>query len=323
VGINHGGVSDAGVLPIVLDPETGAAGPCTLPDSEGLDLLGFSPWRDANGQSHLVALDRHGEGEPTGDEDRDASFLLTRYTYPAGQVLGRVPLGVLPGGPACWLPDRSDRILFVGADWRLYCQDLREGPRGRSPAPVPPRPLRWQGRSPSGVPARFQDACWPAASVLGGRLLVSAYPGQDAPTPGRGPRLWWLRVDPDRATIKAAGRLIVGDGDGGQALEHEEERTPCVGTASDGTPLLAYLARTHGGSTWDLYVAPITSTAPNRAPRVLHAARRKLAEGCLGTTLAFSADGRTVLASTRDPGHPSAAGVTLRRCPLPASLSPF
>src|SRR4051794_32082849 len=44
VGINYGGVSDTGAIPIILDPETGEVGPCALPDSEGLDLLGFSPW---------------------------------------------------------------------------------------------------------------------------------------------------------------------------------------------------------------------------------------------------------------------------------------
>jgi hypothetical protein len=134
---------------------------------------------------------------------------------------------------------------------------------------------------------------------------------------GLGPQLWWLRLDPDAATIAATGRVIVPDLTAGDAIAaNEEERLPCVGTARDGTLMLAYLARGCDAVNWDLRVAPIAAAGPDRPACVLRSSGRKLAEGCIPLALHFSADGRWVYASLRDESLGGAWG-TLHRYAVP------
>src|SRR4051812_15849723 len=47
--------SDRPHVPRILDAETGALTPCSLPGAVDLTLLGCSPWRDGAGQYHMVA----------------------------------------------------------------------------------------------------------------------------------------------------------------------------------------------------------------------------------------------------------------------------
>jgi hypothetical protein len=285
--------------PRILDRETERIVPFTLPDASNLELLGFSPWRDGEGQSHVIVR-RRGSSGNRSDRADEQPLELARYTFPAGRLLDRVALDLQPFGRVCWLPDRSECILFAGADLTLYLYDFSEANGGRGfAAAAQPRPLRWQGVPPGVGPVQLQDPCWPSVPELAGRLIVSLCLAEDASGPYLGPQLWWLHVDPNEATIVTAGRVIVPDWDG-STLTHEEERLACVGTAPDGTPLLAYLARTRDRAAWDLWVAPITFEGPNRTPRVLSSARRKLAEGCVGLVLAFSADGRSIYVSLRD-----------------------
>src|SRR5262249_55410134 len=149
---------------------------------------------------------------------------------------------------------------------------------------------RWQCAAPGVGPVRFQDPCWPDAAEFGGRLVVSASVADHATGPYPGPQLWWLQLDPGRGTILAADRMIQNDGDrdaGSGGSPPEEQRRPCVGRDGDGRLLLAYLGRADGQSTWDLWVAPITHDETTGSPRVVHSARRKVAEGCVGLALAF------------------------------------
>ena len=294
--------------------ETEAIVSCTLPDARNLDLLGFSPWRDAEGQSHVIVR-RKGSSVGRGDGGDEPSE-LERYSFPAGRLLDRVALDHSLFGRVCWSPDRSKRILFVGGDLRLYLHEFSDEEEDRGFAAASrPRPVVWRGVPPGVGPVRFQDPCWPSATALGGRLIVSLYLGENASGPYLGPQLWWLQLDPNDATIVTAGRLIVPD-EGGSTLAHEEERLPCVGTAPDGTPLLAYMAHASNRSSWDLWVVPITCDGPTRAPRVLSSSRRKLAEGCVGWALAFSADGRSIYVSLREENSGGLRG-TLRSYRIP------
>lgn len=313
LGVKFCTYSDARTSPFILDAETGAVVPFSLPDDSGLDLLGFSPWRDAAGESHMIALQRINICER--DDSTDESYELARYTFPSGRLLDRVVLPVPPIGSVCWFPDGSDRILFAGGDHRLYLHDFMDGVEAARSSPAPrPRALQWQCDLPGEGPVQLQDPFWPAAPGLGGRLLVSMTLYQDDSRPGGGPQLWWLQLDPDSATIVATGRLVVPEESGSIPVD-EEERLPCVGTMRDGTLMLAYLTRTPECSNWDLWVAPITFAGPGRAPCVLQSSRRKLATGCAGIVLAFSADGRTIYVSLRDKGV-SGNGGTLRSFPV-------
>jgi hypothetical protein len=92
-----------------------------------------------------------------------------------------------------------------------------------------------------------------------------------------------------------------------------------VGRDRDGRLLLAYLGRADGQSTWDLWVAPITHDESTGSPRVVHSARRKVAEGCVALALAFSADGRTIFASLRNPKSAGSWGM-LRSYPVPQDM---
>ena len=161
----------------------------------------------------------------------------------------------------------------------------------------------------------FQDPYWPSGRDLGGRLIVSLCPRENGAGLYGDPQLWWLKVDPDQATIVASGRLIVTSGDG-STLEQEEERLSCVQRAKDGTPLLAYLARASDRSSYDLWVAPITFDESNRAPRVLQSARHRVAEGCTALALGFSADGRRIYVSLRNERQSGMLGIL---CCFPVS----
>jgi hypothetical protein len=320
VGINYCALAGAPLTPTVLDPQTGVLAPCAFPGSSDLELLGFSPWRDADGQSQLIALRKHAATERFERDDRAALFGLTRFRFPGGQVLDEVGLDILPLGPVCWFPDRSERILFASADCGLYTYEFGTEHGSPDSATPPPQPLRWQCVAPGVGEVRFKDPCWPGAAELGGRLLVSASVAESATGPYPGPQLWWLHVDPDHATIVAAGRMIGNAGNGGGSPRApDEERRPCVGRARDGRLLLAYLARAEGQAGWDLWVAPIALDESTRAPRVVRSARHKLAEGCVALALAFSADGRTIHVSLRDAPTFDSWG-TLRSYPVPPEL---
>jgi hypothetical protein len=315
-GVNLCTDSGAREAPFVLDLETGAIVAAALPRATSLDLLGFSPWRDAEGQSHVIA--RRRSASPARDDPGDEPFGLSRYAFPSGRLIERVAVDGLPIGAVCWFPDCSDRILFAAADGRLYLHDFAAGHQARRLAPASqPRPLRWQIDPPEkGTPVQIQDPCWPAAPELGGRVLVSMTLDADDSPRGRGPELWWLRLDPDNATITTADRVILSDrAGGGTTAADEEERMPCVATARDGSLMLAYLARDPDSPTWDLWVAPIAPAGPDRTPTVRRSSRRKLAGQCLPLVLAFSADGRSVYVSRSDERLVRPWG-TLRRYPV-------
>jgi hypothetical protein len=285
-------------VPRLLDRSTGALVPCSLPGAEDLEILGFSPWRDAAGQHHMLA--RSGGNVPDQPRHAVRPFELVRYTFPAGEILSRLTIERPTTGRICWAPDRSDRILFAGGDGQLYRRDLS---LFRSTKPVDARsePVGWGDAELGNEVLAIRDPCWPDAPSLGGCLLVALTPrGREGePEFPPGPQLWWLRLDADARTIVAARRAVLPDGDDAQA-SGVRERLPAVGRACDGTLLLAYLARPAGRWSWELWTAPIVSAAAGGLPRVVSSARRRLAEGCAPIAPAFSLDGRSVFAALRD-----------------------
>jgi hypothetical protein len=145
----------------------------------------------------------------------------------------------------------------------------------------------------------LQDPCWPGAPALGGRLIVALSCIEDASRREWTPRLWWLQLNPGGDAIVGAERAIVPEAPGrspSRGTVPPREFLPSVGMASDGTPLLAYMAESRHPGPLELWVRPIAPAAPDRGPRVLGSGGRKLAEGCAPVTPAFSADGRWVYA---------------------------
>jgi hypothetical protein len=318
VALNYCDDSRGGANSSILDPETGRIQACTLAGAQTHCLLGFSPWRDGDGQCQLLALKKPGAGFSDEKGNRtDESFRLIRYSFPACKELGEVALDFLPRGPACWFPDRSDRILLVGGDHRLHACDLGAT---RDPETGPKhRPLRWETPEPGVGPTLFQDLCWSGAAELRGRLLVSACIGDNAAGPYGVSELWSLMLDLDRLSIAAADPVMV-PGAGGAGQGGEEERMPCVGVSSEGRTFLAYLGRSAGDRWWNLWVAPIAFDGPSRAPRVVRSARRRLAENCVCLALAFSGNGRTIHVSLHDGRHPNATWGRMHCFSVPADM---
>ena len=309
--------SDRPDVPRILDAETGALTPCSLPGAEGLDLLGCSPWRDGAGQHHMLARSRSING--CRPENFPGPIELLRLTLPAAQVVGRFPaVEPEPMGLVCWAPDRSDLFLFAAGDGRLYRYDFPRGDDARGDGGARPEPLRWRGETRETDLGFLQDPCWPRDPALGARILVAlvARDTEDARQSPPSQQLWWLELDPDVSSVVAAGRLIVPGGQG-SAVARREELLPAVGRADDGAPLLAYLARSPEDATWELWVAPIVPAAAGGAPRVLASSGQRLAEGCAAVAPTFSPDGRWIFAAS----HDARSGLRMRRFEVTAACA--
>jgi hypothetical protein len=272
--------------PVLLDTETGALVPCPVAGMGQVGPLGCSPWRDGAGQYHLAG---------TARESASGSHVLMRCAFPAGRVLDQVKIDVLAFGRPCWFPDGSDRILFAGGDRRLYVCDFGEVRRAGRSNPAQPRALRWEVEPPGVGEVWFHDPCWPGRPALGGRLIVALALAEDPARPDCTSQLWWLQLSVDGDAIVGAERAIVPEAPP-RGPRPPQESLPSVGMASDGTPLLAYMAQNRHGGPLEVWVSPISPAAPDHGPRVLHAAGRKLAESCAYVLPAFSADGRWVYA---------------------------
>jgi hypothetical protein len=280
-------------FPHLRDTETGADMPCPVGVGKNISHLDCSPWRDGEGQYHLVGL------SPGGADD---FYELVLYSFPAGRVLGRIDLDVPPHGKPCWSPDRSDRCLIARYDQVLYLCDMPEAGADRSRHRARPQKVKWRVDPPGVGSCLVQDPCWAAVGALDGRVLVSLDYLQDPSQTVRSVRLWWLKLSPDGGAIVAAERAVVPSKDDLDQAP-SEERLPSVGTARDGTPLLAYLTQGRGEQGWTLRVMPVAPAASGRGPQVLVSAGRMLATGCgLAVTPAFSSDGRWVFASRWDGG---------------------
>jgi hypothetical protein len=212
---------------LLVDTQTGVAGMVEirgprgfldLSGAKGFDLLSVSPWCDASGQHHLAGRWwGFANGEQHGLE---AVQGVARSTFPEGRVIDRIAIDTIMSAPPCWFPDRSDRILFAGADGRLYVLEFPQAGRPErstaAPALAPrPQPVRWATADPEADAdaCHIRQPCWPSGTALGGCLVVSIYT-HDPKKVSRSyldSRLWWLQLSPDATEIVAAGRLIEPD----------------------------------------------------------------------------------------------------------------
>jgi hypothetical protein len=283
-----------------------------MPGAEDLELLGCSPWRDRSGQHHMAA--RHGGGVANHPLGLAGPIELVRYTFPEGKVVDRAVIDPVPRGSICWVPDRSDRIVFAAGDGRLYRYDFPHGDEcARRPGESGPEPLSWGGADRRNGKPWLLDPCWPDEPTLGGQMLVALVPRDsgDRRKPSPKSQLWWVQTDSAVRNIIAAHRAIIPDG----VSPDVEERLPNVGRAADGRLLLAYLFRPPGRYRWELWVAPIACDRAVGPPTVLASDRRRLAGECEAVVPSFSPDGRCIFAAL----HDARSGVRVQGFGVPGS----
>jgi hypothetical protein len=280
-----------------LDAETGRFCPVRLPEGDRLDYGSCSPWEDEDGEYQVVGRWSHRE-PGTGRE-----FGLARYSLPSGRVLDYVPLNVMPAGHPCWFPGTAARVIFAGADGRLYHVRFEgSGSRagGGDLTGEEPRvePVDWRCPAP-GSRLLIRDPVWPTDPRLGGRLIVSLsyrLPGDDQQLSAG--RLWWLKLSADGKAVVEAGPMTEPVRD--SAWNHGEERFPNLAVTPDGRLTLAYLWHAGPEYRWDLRLAPIGLDPKTGAPRLRAGDARTVTTGHLGEVPPFSADGRHVFAIVFD-----------------------
>ena len=244
-------------FPHARDTETGSDMLCPIPGAWSATHLSCSPWRDSEGQYHLVGVCPDETGDPYG---------LVLYNLPAGRILSRVQFDFLPIGRPCWSPDRSDRILFGGTRSRALPLRFARGQQGPKPIPGPAALGGVADRPSRTRQVLVKDPCWPSVPARWPRPRLAGL-SRDLPQAAWTVRLWWLKLRPDGGAIVAAECAIVpGEEDARKA--RLEEHYPSVGTTRDGTPLLAYLAKDLRLHEWQLWVMPIAPAASGRRPQV-------------------------------------------------------
>ena len=278
-----------------FDLARGRLGSLTLPPDEVLYNASFAPWTDQVGKGQVVGRWAHRESR-----EHPAQFGLARFSVPDGEPLGLIATERPPLGPPCWFPDRSARVLYAGGDGRLYRFDF-DADRGHpdeggdDEAEASPRPVDLGTLPDGGATTQVADPCWPDGPAIGGRAVVALSTLREAAPRFENPKLWWLTLDRDGTRILAAGRLTAPD-----SVENDlEERLPAIGSAPDGSPILAYLTRQGPASAWTVRVAPIRVDPETGIPTAATAAARVVAEPCAPALPAISPDGRWVAVSRR------------------------
>lgn len=277
----------------VLDAETGQLLDLDLPEGEMLQWASFSEWTDARGERQVVGR----WSKKTGSYGSAVceGVGLGRFAFPSGRALDQIATTTLPTGTPCWYPGTAARVLFAGADGRLY-QYAFEQADGTAipPSPDGVLPVEWPNRPTEFREVSFFDPYWPKDPRLGGRFLASV----SVATENNGRRtlepcrLWWVQLTSDGASIADAGPLSTEspytDSPDGTPLE---ERLPRVARAADGGLALAYQVRPAGSSSGRLRVARLEFDARTRAPIMTPAHSEELAADCKAVPPVFTPRG--------------------------------
>jgi hypothetical protein len=285
----------------LLDRVTGRTEPLALPEDENWSLLSVRPWRDRDG--NVQAAGRWAKRIT----DQESMWGLGVLKLPGSTVVSRLPLDILPTSKVCWVPDHPGEVLFAAADGQLYrCNVVADAGEGtaadcnstaRDGNVAQPRPLAWQ-RKPAGSGVSYiADPALSSEPALR-HVIFAALSTQKLQ--GDGPvsipsKLWWLMVDGDGDSIKAAGQLSQ-PGSAGAASDEACERMPSVVVGPAGKMSLVYLTRKNGEESWKLRLAQLEVDPANSLPHLKQGrgGSTVVAGGLALASIVVSADGKTV-----------------------------
>lgn len=290
-----------------LDGDTGQTTRVPLRGERMLQAASLSPWRDEQGRCQVVGVRCQGINK--------GGIILERASFPDGTILNAVETDVFPSGSRiCWFPGTRARVLFLGADKRLYHfafeADARAGQRHAAAKPMDrPEPLAWRRPDPRSEGLWFEDLHWPSDPRFA-HLLVARW--EELDRPGRpGPAgVAWLRLGSGDDFVEEWGRLL----DPSSLPPGARVRSPSIGCDEAGGLMLAYFEGRSGD--WKLRLTPLT-LGPDGRPGKVTELGRVVAERCLGTVPAiFSRNGRsaTVVVAGSD-GSPLVHRIDLNERP--------
>jgi hypothetical protein len=287
----------------LLDRETGVVSTLPMTETGALENVECSPWRDDAGRFRLVGRWIHRRGG--GLQALSLAVGLACCRFPGGKIVDRIPLDPVPTSNPCWYPDGSGRVLFPEGG-QLYSVTFRGKDTAAGVGPEEDRqvrPVNWSAVPPGCGVDFIRDLHWPSDGTLSLRCLLLASMTvlqRGAPAADRGWRLWWLDLGRDGTEIVAAGQLIAPDPT--EPLgRRAEERFPVLGPTRDGKAMLAYLAREHDGTAWELWLTPVALHPAGTARSITSAAGRRVAGDCVAAAPAFSADGQWVYVLRHSP----------------------
>jgi hypothetical protein len=310
----------AGIGPSLLNTETSRLEELSTPGGTVLDMAGLSPWEEG-GRRQLIGVGWYPDGSTSSGEASGLEIL--RLEMPGGKVLDRIAIDdePLPNGPPCWLPGNLARILYPGADGRIYRLDFEGEWTGGAevrPARIRPRELPWQCSSPGNADPFVSDLAWLEDDRGGRRLLASIRFDRAGAEPPSNWQLWWLELDRNATTIQAAGRLLETD----ETAPKLRRRYPTICRDAAGVPWLAYVATRSRPKVNELRVVPVRFDPGSEVPHARDAEARVLAKDCLLIPPAPTPDrlGFTVVPRADRPVE--TVRVQLPECVVPAAAKP-
>lgn len=280
-----------------------------IPESEGLDCLSISPWRDEAHKPWVVGRWRHWEGRGSGR--RIGRVGIARLNWPDGEILDRIDSEIMPTSPPCWYPDERAKNLFASGDGRLYSLDWEA-------AKVEVEPV--------GLPAELErsfirEIVWPDRRSLGGLALATVFSAHAREHRLEQSRIWWMRFSEDGRRVEAAGPVF-REGEAPAAAEDNTcDRWPDVATRPDGSRLLVYQFQPSGRIDCELRMVPLEIDPAQQAPRADRRRSIPLVESCWPNPTGGSPDGRWLAVVTRTGPNPEATRVAVPALlPLPSII---
>ena len=104
-----------------------------LPGRSSLTMASLSPWED-DGHRQMIGVGWH--RTEVCESTMTPNIGIVRMELPGGTVLDSIDLDEdpLPNGTPCWLPGILSRIVYPGADGRIYRLDFETAARRRCTA---------------------------------------------------------------------------------------------------------------------------------------------------------------------------------------------
>ncbi len=296
-------------VPRFLDAETGDFKRVNFGGDDVVDCAACSPWQDEQGTQLLVA--RWNSNNP---DQETQGYGLSRFSFPDGQVVDRYELEVVPTSRPCFFHNEPGRILFAAGDGHLYrfqFPDRRGNKNGETKDTKQPQRIAWKTSRPGPGNPFISDPVWPSDPRFGGRLIVSLTYLDSDPKAGhrvyRRAQLWWIKLNEAATEVVEAGRILAPGTSKLDPGVNSELRLPSIGTAPDGSLVLAYIHQPDRYAAYQLRLAPLHFQEETGAPTIDAAQSCLLSESCLTVTPTFSSDGRWVfgLEKPRTPEAPA------------------